>query len=80
MSLRDGIIVRIMSRRDLQRAGAKFHADVFIRDDGNLASEHRHDDSLADIFFIAFIIGMHCYRSVAQNRFRTNRCDGNIFV
>ena len=80
MSLRDGIVIRIMTGRDLQRAGAKFHADIFVRNDRNLTSEHRHDDGLADIFFITLIIRMNSHSSITENRFRANRRNGNKFA
>ena len=69
-----------MTRRDLERARAELHADVIVRDDGNLASEHRHDGFASDEFFVALVIGMDSHRGIAKDGLGADGRDRDVFI
>ena len=70
--MRNGIVVRVVTRRDLQRAGSEFHAHIFITNDGDLTAEHGHDGGLADEFLETFIFRVDCHSRIAEDRFRAD--------
>jgi hypothetical protein len=77
MFLRDGIIVRVVPRRDLERARAELHAHVFVGDDRDLTIQHGHDGCLADEFLEAFIVRMHRHSRIAEDGFGADGGDGD---
>ncbi len=74
VTVRDGIVVRVVTGRDLERAGAKLHADVFVRDHRDLAPEDGHNDRFADEFLVALIVRVNSHRRVAKDGFGTDGC------
>ena len=64
-------VVRVMSRRDLNRSGTKFLVYIIIRYDRNLPVHQRKDCFLSYQVFVAFVIRMYCDRSIAQHRLGT---------
>ncbi|MNE52019.1 hypothetical protein D3C80_1466750 [compost metagenome] len=64
-------VVRIMGRGDLHRTAAEFLLYIIIGNNRNLTADDRQNQSFTDQVFIAFILGMHRYRCIAQHRLRT---------
>ena len=75
--LAQGIVVRVMRRGDLQRAGAKFTGDVFVGNNRYFAPQHGDDDLLADVFLVTLIFGVNGHGAVAENGFRPGGGHGN---
>src|SRR6476620_12327259 len=64
------IVVKVMGRRDLDRTGAEFEVNEdSVADDGNIAPRQRETDFLPNEMSMAWIIGMHGDRRIAQHRF-----------
>src|SRR5687768_7914752 len=78
MTLRDGIVIGVVARSDLERAGAEIHADIFIRDDRDLTPKDWHNSFHANELFIAFIIRVNCHSGITQNCFGSNCRDGDV--
>ena len=74
-ALADLIIVEVVARRDLHRAGAQLRIGMLVGDDRNQAAGDRMLDLLADDRRIALVIGMHRDRHVGEHRLRTRRRD-----
>ena len=64
-------VVRVMSRRNLNRACTKFLVYIIIRYDRNLPVHQRKDCLLAYQVFVTFIIRMYRDRGIAQHRLGT---------
>ncbi len=75
VALADGIVVGVVAGGDFQRPGAKLAGHIFIGDDRDLASQHRHDDFAPDEFFVALVIGMDRNGGIAQDGFRAGGGD-----
>ena len=58
---------RIVCRRDFDCTSAEFRVDVPVGDDQDLAIQERMREALADQIAVAFVVGMHRYRGVAEH-------------
>ncbi len=67
------VVVWIVSRRDLDGAGAEFRIDVFVSDEGNLAIRERQQDSLAHYVFITLVVWIDGDGCVAEHCLGTRR-------
>ena len=70
-TLADVEIVKIVSRRDLQRAGAEFAIDQWVGDERNDASGNWQANFFADQSLIALVIRMHGDGGIAEHGFRS---------
>ena len=66
----DGVVDRIVRRRDLHGAGAELAIDHRIGDDRNASPGERNDDAPADPLAIARVVRMDGDRRVAEHRLR----------
>ena len=66
---------RVVARRDLEGAGAELGLDPRVRDDRDMAADHRDDDLLADRVGVAGIVGVHGDCDVGEDRRRPDRGD-----
>src|SRR4029078_6816305 len=65
------IVVEVMGRRDLDRTGAELEGNEDpVAADGNVAPRQRETDVLPNEMWMAWIIGMHGDRRIAQHRLR----------
>ena len=71
-------IDRVVTRCDLEGAGAELDLDPLVGDDGDATTDHRHDRVLADHVRVAGILGMHGDRDVGQDRDGTHRGDHDL--
>ena len=71
-------VVRVVRRRDLDRARAERGIDVFIGKDGHGTVDDGQDDVLADEILVACIIGMHGDTRIAEHRLGARRRDLDI--
>ncbi len=78
VTLGDGVVVRVMSRRDLERARAEIHRHVLVGDDGNLASQHWHHHLAADELLVALILGVDGHGRIAQDGLGADGRHGDI--
>src|SRR4030095_3851488 len=69
------VIVEVVSRGDLDAAGAELRIDVVVGDHGGAAAGERQADALSDQLPVAFVLRVHGYGDIAQHRFRTRGCD-----
>ena len=72
-------VVEVVRRGDLDHAGAEFAVDVLIRDDGDAALGDGQAHLLADEMPVAFVLGVHGNRAVAEQGFRARGGDRQIF-
>ncbi len=61
-------VVRVMGRRDFDCTRSEFGVDVVVGDDGDLPVDERVRQRLADQVPVAFVVGMHRDRGVAEHR------------
>ncbi len=80
VALPNGVIVRVVSRRDFERAGPKLHAHILVRDHRDLAIQDRHDGFPTDELMVALIFRMNRYSCIAEDRFRADRRHRDKFV
>ena len=78
MTLGDGEVVGVVSRCDLQRAGAELGGHIGVVDHRNRAVQHRHQTGAADQVAVAFVVWMHGYGGVAQDRLGAGGGHGNV--
>ena len=71
-------VVRIVRRRNLDRARTEGGIDVLVGKDGNRAVDDGQDDVPADEILVACIIGMHGDSRIAEHRLRARRRDLDI--
>ncbi len=69
MALGNFEVIRIVSGRDFDDAGAKFDIDIVIGDNCQFAIEYRQYCCLPDVFLIAFVVGIDGQRGIAEHRF-----------
>ncbi len=77
-ALADFIVVEIMRRGDLHRAGTLLRVGVFVRHDGNATACDRMIDMLANQRRVARVILVHRHRRIAQHGFRARGRHNNI--
>ena len=68
--LRQGIVVRVMGRGNLQGASAKLARDILVCDHRDLASQDGDDHFTPDVFLVAFILRVDTNSRVPQDRLR----------
>lgn len=61
------VVVRIMRRRDLDRARAEVRVNRFVGDDRDLAPDERQNHRLADQLAITFVVRIDRHRRVAEH-------------
>ena len=64
-------VVRVVCRCDLYHAGSEVHFHIIVCHNGDLTVYQRQDQCLSHQIFVAFIVGVDCYGSIAQQGFRT---------
>ena len=74
-ALPDLEVVRVMRRRDLDRAGTLLRIRIGVRDDRNFLTDQRQDDFLADNRLVAFVIRMHRDRFIGEHGLRSGGRD-----
>ena len=67
-----------MRRRNLDASRAELRIDVIVRDDGDVASDDRQHDLVADEVGISLIFRMHGNGAVAEHRLRAGRRDDEL--
>ena len=77
-ALRCRVIVLVVRRRHLDRAGAERAIDERVGDDRNLAPDERQLDHLADEVRVALVVGMNRDRGVAEHRLGPRGRDDNL--
>jgi hypothetical protein len=78
MALPDLEVVEVVCRGDLHRARALLRIGIFVGDYRDQAFGERQPHQLADEVPVAFIVGMHRDRAVAQHRLGARRGDAEI--
>ena len=71
-------VVRVMARRDLERARAHVRIDVLVADDRHLALDQRHDRAPPDQVLVALVAGIDGDRGVAEQGRRAHGRDGHV--
>ena len=71
-------VVRIVRRRDLDRARAERLVDIFVGKERDAAADDRQDERLADEILVALIVGMHRDARIAEHRLRARRRDLDV--
>ena len=64
-------VVRVVCRCDLYHAGSEVHFHIIVCHNRDLTVYQRQDQCLSHQIFVAFIVGVDCYGSIAQQGFRT---------
>ena len=70
MAQTDFVVVAVVGRGDLQRAGAEFPLHMVIKDHGNRPAGERQGDADGVQMLVAFVLGMDGHGGVAQHGFR----------
>ena len=78
MILADLEVDWVVARRDLERTRTELDLDALVRNDRDLATDHRDNRELAKHRRVARIVGMHCDRDVGENRDGTHRGDRDL--
>ena len=73
MALADRIVVGVVRRRHLHRAGAELAVDVVVGDDRDDPVRQRQPHAAADEAAVALVFGMDHHRHVAEHRLRPRR-------
>ena len=73
VALRDLEVIGVMSRRDLDRAGAERGVDVLVGDHGDVPPEQRQHDGGANNRSVALVVGMHGDARVSEHRLGPSR-------
>jgi hypothetical protein len=68
-------VVRVVARRDLQRARPELRPDVLVRDDLKAPADERQDRVFADQSLVALVIRMDGDRRVGEHRLRPHGGD-----
>ena len=68
VALADRIVVGVVCRRDLDNAGAELAVDIGIGDHRDLAARERQLHARTNELGVAFVVGMHHQRDVAEHR------------
>ena len=76
----DLVVQRVVTRCDLERAGAELTLDSLVCDHRHTALDHRHDHLAADQVSITIVVGVHRHGHVGQDRRRPHRCDRHVTV
>ena len=75
VALGDLEVVRVMRRRDLDRAGTLLRIRIGVRDDRNFLTDQRQDNLPADNRLVAFVIRMYCDRLIGEHGLRSGGRD-----
>ena len=78
VALADGVVVEIVSRGDLDAAGAELGVHVAVADDGDFASDKGQPRAGADQVAVARVVRVHGEPGVAEHRFRSRRRDHDV--
>ena len=73
----DLVVVVVVGRRDLHRAGAERALDGLVGDDRHVALDERDPDPPPDEVAVARVVGMDGDRGVAEDRLGPRRGDGD---
>ena len=71
-------VVRVVSRRHLDAAGAEVHLGIVVRHDGDLLADERQDDVLADDVLVALVIWIDAHAGVAEHGLGPGRRDDDL--
>ena len=75
------VVVYVMGRGDLQRAGSELDVDIFVADDRNRAADQRHDDAgVGRQRGVTRVIGVDAERRIAQNGLGTRRGHDDVLL
>jgi hypothetical protein len=80
MTLTDLVVVEVVSRCDLDAAGAELRVDVLVGDNRYQPAGQRQTDRLADQVCIAAIVRVNGDGRVAEHRLRPRRGDDERLV
>ena len=64
----DLVVLRVVTRRDLERAGPELDLDPLVRDHRHPALDERHDDVPADHVAVTLVAGVHGHGDVREDR------------
>ena len=78
--LADGVVVEVVRGGDFDAAGTEVHFDVFVSDDGDNALSQRDVHHFAEQVAVAFVVGMHCQRTVSKDGFRAGGGDVHVLA
>ena len=73
------IVVGVMGRGDLYRAGTEFRINIVIGDDGDLPVHDRQQDFFAYQLAVPLVFRIHGHRRIAGDGFRTGGGNGQVF-
>ena len=71
-------VVRVVSRRHLDAAGAEVHLGIVVRHDGDLLADERQDDVLADDVLVALVVRVDAHAGVAEHGLGPGRRDNDL--
>ena len=74
------VVERVVTRRDLERAGRELLLDALVGDHGHPTLDEGHDDLTADQLPVALVVGMHRHGDVREDRRRANGGDRDVSV
>ncbi len=78
VALADVVVHRVVTGRDLQRAGAEVHLHRVVADDGQLPADERKGGRLADELLETRVLRVDRDAGVGQHRLRSHGGDGHI--
>ena len=80
MTLANGKVIEVMSRRNFHATGTKLAIHVFVSNHRDFTIAQRKLEHLAHQVLVAFIFGVNGYGLVTEKRFRTSGSNHHAFT